>query len=94
MGETGPTERAHLASYRQQLTIRRADGGPLQLAIRTDLRFLALEFGAQGLDGSYPVSLSLLPECLEAGSYSGAITIETGDLLQPRLIVPVTATIG
>jgi hypothetical protein len=94
-GGTGPTERAHLASYRQHLTVRRDDGGPLQLAMRTDLRFLALEFGAQGLDeGSYSIGVSLLPEWLEAGSYSGAITIETGDSLQPRLIVPVTATIG
>jgi hypothetical protein len=89
---TGPRERAHLSSYRQQLKVRRDDGGPLQLATRTNLLFLTLNVGSQDLDGSYPVSVSLLPELLEVGSYSGVITIETGDPLQPQLIVPVTAS--
>jgi hypothetical protein len=90
----GPMERAQLTSYRHQLTVRRDDGGPLQLAVGTDLRFLGLDIRAQGFDGSYAVDVALLPQWLEAGSYSGAITIETGDPLQPRLIVPVTATIA
>lgn len=94
LGGTGPTERLHLASYRQRLTVRRDDGGPLQLDTRTDLRFLALDRGTQGLDGSYPIDVSLVEEWLQSGSYSGAIMIETGDSLQPRLIVPVTATVG
>lgn len=84
---------AHLASFSQQLTVRRNDGGPLTLTARTDMSVIALAVGPRGSDGSYPISVSRPPERLQAGTYGGEIAIDTGDPWGPALSVPVTVTV-
>lgn len=93
LGGAGQPAQAQLASYRQQLTVRRDDGGPLALSVGTDLEFLNFDVGIPGLDGSHPVAVALRPERLEPGAYEGTITIDTGEPHLPRLLVPVTARI-
>jgi hypothetical protein len=85
--------RAHLAAFRQTLSVRRADGGALNVKARSDLPFLRLAVAQRAADGSYVVTVGLEPARLAKGEMSGAIRIETGDRAVPVLIVPVKATV-
>jgi len=79
----------HVAAFRQDLTIRRDDGGPLDLHARSDLHFLTLALGPADADGTYVLTVGLHAGELPAGPFSGAIEIETGEADQPLLTVPV-----
>lgn len=82
-----------LDRYRSELTIRRDDGGPLSLQVRTDLDFLRLALDPPADDGTYALSISLDPARLPVGPFAGTISIETGEQDQPLVTVPVTGEV-
>lgn len=91
LGDT--KEASHLRGFRQSLSVRRADGGPLKLKARTDVPFLELVVGLRQPDGSYEIAVRLKPQRLTKGAFKGEIRIETGDHAMPVLTVPVSAMI-
>jgi hypothetical protein len=74
-----------------ELTVRRADGGLLQLTARTDLPFLKLTIGPRQVDGTYRIKIELLPHSLSPGRFIGAIEIETDDPVESRLTAAAAA---
>lgn len=86
-------DRSHVDAFRQEITIRRHDGGTLDLRATSDLPFLAITVGPAAADGTYSLIVGLRSEKLPEGAFGGTISIETGDPEQPRLFVPVVGEI-
>jgi hypothetical protein len=90
----GNGQQPHLDAFQQSLTVRRRDGGHLQLAVASDLTFLDATAGSRNFDGSYTVTVGLIAARLPQGPFRGSIIIDTGDPVEPQLTVPVVGTVA
>ncbi len=75
----------------QTLTITNAGGGTLRWEASVDVPWLQLD-ATQG-EAPAELSVSVLPEGLEPGTYEGTITITAPGALNSPLTVPVTLTV-
>ena len=77
----------------QTLMVYRLGTEDFQIKASTDLDSVRLQ-SERGPNGDrFQLTVSLIPEKAQAGSFSGSINIKTNDIEIPELVIPVTGSI-
>ena len=77
----------------QTLMVYRLGTDDFRLTTSTDLDNIRLQSERGPMGDRFQLTVSFIPENIQAGSFSGSIHIKTNDTEIPELLVPVTGTI-
>ena len=82
-----------LSQVAQTLMVYQAGGKDFRISVNSDLPFLDLYAVRSNLGERYQIEVTVVPEKMKTGEFTGSIVITTNDQEFPKLVVPVQATV-